>query len=42
MSYDLGNLNLAGEKKSRRWLYVAAVVVVVLVVLGAGALAFGL
>ncbi len=42
MSYDLGNLNLGGEKKNRRWTYVAAAVIVSVVVVGLAAWAFRL
>ncbi len=42
MSYDLGNLNLTGEKKSRKWAYVAAAVVVIVVVVAAALWALGI
>lgn len=39
MSYDISNLGLKGEKKSRTWLWVAIAVVVVVVVIAATKLA---
>lgn len=33
MSYDISNLGLKGEKKSRTWLWIVIAVVVIVVVL---------